>query len=95
MHCVCHAGTKQSGQSEHPEHSAGQIEFEGFCFAVFQSPPSKKRKLDKPRKPITFLVLASTTKELALKASSMGMDEVEGIAVVAMWIKKILNDLKV
>ncbi|XP_066472265.1 RNA N6-adenosine-methyltransferase METTL16 [Tiliqua scincoides] len=59
------------------------------------SPPSKKRKLEKPRKPITFLVLASTTKELAAKASSMGMDAVEGVAVVAAWIKNILNDLKV
>lgn len=59
------------------------------------SPPSKKRKLEKPRKPITFLVLASITKELAAKASSMGMDAVEGVAVVAGWIKNILNDLKV
>ncbi|KAJ6658268.1 hypothetical protein lerEdw1_020540 [Lerista edwardsae] len=59
------------------------------------SPPSKKRKLEKPRKPITFLVLASTTKELAAKALSMGMDAVEGVAVVAAWIKNILSDLKV
>ncbi|XP_053154827.1 RNA N6-adenosine-methyltransferase METTL16 [Hemicordylus capensis] len=59
------------------------------------SPPSKKRKLEKSRKPITFLVLASTTKLLASKASSMGMNAVEGVAVVATWIKKILSDLKV
>ncbi|CAI5789954.1 RNA N6-adenosine-methyltransferase METTL16 [Podarcis lilfordi] len=59
------------------------------------SPPSKKRKLEKPRKPITFLVLASTAKELATKASSVGIDAVEGMAVVAAWIRKILTDLKV
>ncbi|XP_061445827.1 RNA N6-adenosine-methyltransferase METTL16 [Rhineura floridana] len=59
------------------------------------SPPSKKRKLEKPRKPITFLVLASTTKELASKASSVGINAVEGMAVVAAWIGKILTDLKV
>ncbi|KAL8202537.1 UNVERIFIED_CONTAM: Methyltransferase-like protein 16 [Gekko kuhli] len=59
------------------------------------SPPSKKRKLEKPRKPITFLVLASTMKELAVKASSMGLDASEGTEAVAAWIKKILSDLKV
>nr|XP_020667347.1 methyltransferase-like protein 16 isoform X1 [Pogona vitticeps] len=59
------------------------------------SPPSKKRKLEKPRKPITFLVLASTAKELAMKAPSVGIDAVEGMAVVAAWIRKLLTDLKV
>ncbi|XP_015280020.1 PREDICTED: methyltransferase-like protein 16 [Gekko japonicus] len=59
------------------------------------SPPSKKRKLEKPRKPITFLVLVSTMKELAIKASSMGLDASEGTEAVAAWIKKILRDLKV
>ncbi|KAF7239169.1 RNA N6-adenosine-methyltransferase METTL16 [Varanus komodoensis] len=59
------------------------------------SPPSKKRKFEKPRKPITFLVLESTAKELATKASSVGIDAVEGMAVVAAWIRKLLTDLKV
>ncbi|XP_067402092.1 RNA N6-adenosine-methyltransferase METTL16 [Emydura macquarii macquarii] len=59
------------------------------------SPPSKRRKLEKPRKPITFIVLASTIKELSIKASAMGWDAVEGIAVVTKWIEKILTDLKV
>ncbi|XP_042708223.2 RNA N6-adenosine-methyltransferase METTL16 isoform X1 [Chrysemys picta bellii] len=59
------------------------------------SPPSKRRKLEKPRKPITFIVLASTVKELSTKASAMGWDAVEGIAVVTKWIEKILTDLKV
>ena len=64
------------------------------CFPP-QSPPSKKRKLEKPRKPITFLVLASTAKELAMKAPSVGIDAVGGMAVVAAWIRKLLTDLKV
>ncbi|XP_039215056.1 RNA N6-adenosine-methyltransferase METTL16 isoform X1 [Crotalus tigris] len=59
------------------------------------SPPSKKRKLEKPRKPITFLVLASTAKELGMKASSVGINAVEGLGVVAAWIRKLLTDLKV
>ena len=59
------------------------------------SPPSKKRKLEKPRKPITFLVLASTAKELAMKAPSVGIDAGEGLPVVAAWIRKLLTDLKV
>ncbi|XP_052521932.1 RNA N6-adenosine-methyltransferase METTL16 [Tympanuchus pallidicinctus] len=59
------------------------------------SPPSKRRKLEKPRKPITFTVLASTVKELSIKAAAMGWDAVEGIAVVRAWIEKILADLKV
>ncbi|XP_042332928.1 RNA N6-adenosine-methyltransferase METTL16 [Sceloporus undulatus] len=59
------------------------------------SPPSKKRKLEKHRKPISFLVLASTAKELAMKGPSMAVDTTEGVAVVAAWIRKLLNDLKV
>ncbi|XP_032093379.1 RNA N6-adenosine-methyltransferase METTL16 isoform X2 [Thamnophis elegans] len=59
------------------------------------SPPSKKRKLEKPRKPITFLVLASTAKELGMRASSVGINAVEGLGVVAAWIRKLLTDLKV
>lgn len=59
------------------------------------SPPSKRRKLEKPRKPITFVVLESVMKELSLKASSLGSEAVEGIVVVTTWIEKILTDLKV
>uniref|UniRef100_A0A2D4NEX4 U6 small nuclear RNA (adenine-(43)-N(6))-methyltransferase n=2 Tax=Micrurus spixii TaxID=129469 RepID=A0A2D4NEX4_9SAUR len=59
------------------------------------SPPCKKRKLEKPRKPITFLVLESTAKELGMKASSIGINAVEGLEVVAAWIRKLLTDLKV
>ncbi|XP_030655753.1 RNA N6-adenosine-methyltransferase METTL16 isoform X1 [Nomascus leucogenys] len=60
-----------------------------------ESPPSKRRKLEKPRKPITFVVLASVMKELSLKASPLGSETVEGIVIVTTWIEKILTDLKV
>ncbi|XP_021067973.1 RNA N6-adenosine-methyltransferase METTL16 [Mus pahari] len=59
------------------------------------SPPSKRRKLEKPRKPITFVVLESVMKELSLKASSLGSETAEGIVGVTAWIEKILTDLKV
>lgn len=61
----------------------------------FQSPPSKRRKLEKPRKPITFVVLGSVMKELSLKAEALGAEALEGIVVVTTWIEKILTDLKV
>uniref|UniRef100_A0A4X2KJ27 U6 small nuclear RNA (adenine-(43)-N(6))-methyltransferase n=1 Tax=Vombatus ursinus TaxID=29139 RepID=A0A4X2KJ27_VOMUR len=59
------------------------------------SPPSKRRKLEKPRKPITFVVLATTIKELSLKTSAVGSETLEGIAVITTWLEKILTDLKV
>ncbi|NXU75968.1 MET16 methyltransferase, partial [Oreotrochilus melanogaster] len=59
------------------------------------SPPSKRRKLEKPRKPMTFIVLGSTVKELSIKAAAMGWDAVEAIDVVRAWVEKILTDLKV
>lgn len=41
------------------------------------------------------MVLASTVKELSVKAAAMGWDAVEAIAVVRAWVEKILTDLKV
>lgn len=41
------------------------------------------------------MVLASTVKELSIKAAAMGWDAVEAIAVVRAWVEKILTDLKV
>uniref|UniRef100_A0A8C7EQT8 U6 small nuclear RNA (adenine-(43)-N(6))-methyltransferase n=1 Tax=Neovison vison TaxID=452646 RepID=A0A8C7EQT8_NEOVI len=67
----------------------------GGRWEVYSSPPSKRRKLEKSRKPITFIVLESVMKELSLKASSLGSEAVEGIVVVTAWIEKILTDLKV
>ncbi|XP_048468303.1 RNA N6-adenosine-methyltransferase METTL16-like [Rhincodon typus] len=60
-----------------------------------QSPPSKKRKLEKPRKPITFTVLESTTKALKNKVASSDSVPKEDIEVVTAGIEKILTDLKV
>lgn len=41
------------------------------------------------------MVLASTVKELSIKAAALGLDAVEAIAVVRAWVEKILTDLKV
>ncbi|XP_007898901.1 RNA N6-adenosine-methyltransferase mettl16 [Callorhinchus milii] len=59
------------------------------------SPPSKKRKLEKPRKPIIFTVLESTIMELGNKVRSSESVTTEGIEVVATGIEKILTNLKV
>ncbi|XP_075052864.1 RNA N(6)-adenosine-methyltransferase METTL16 [Mixophyes fleayi] len=58
------------------------------------NPPSKKRKLEKPRKPMVFSVLDSTVKMLKDKSTSCSEDW-ENIAVLTDCIKKILTDLKV
>ncbi|XP_005987545.2 RNA N6-adenosine-methyltransferase mettl16 isoform X1 [Latimeria chalumnae] len=59
------------------------------------SPPCKRRKLEKQRKPITFTVLESTVKELTNKASSTDSSVLENLVFVATVIEKILTDLKV
>ncbi|KAG8139893.1 putative U6 small nuclear RNA protein, partial [Naja naja] len=80
----------------HTEFCQGRTMRWALAWSFYENPPpSKKRKLEKPRKPITFLVLASTAKELGMKASSVGISAVEGLEVVAAWIRKLLTDLKV
>ncbi|XP_078278529.1 RNA N(6)-adenosine-methyltransferase mettl16 isoform X2 [Rhinoraja longicauda] len=59
------------------------------------SPPSKKRKLEKPRKPITFTLLECTVKEMRKKVASSEPVPSEAIEVVAAVVEKILTDLKV
>ncbi|NP_001085334.1 RNA N6-adenosine-methyltransferase mettl16 [Xenopus laevis] len=56
--------------------------------------PPKKRKLEKPRKPMVFTVLESVIKLLTEKLPS-GSEVPESITLVADCIKKILTDLKV
>ncbi|KAM4795094.1 RNA N(6)-adenosine-methyltransferase METTL16 [Rhinophrynus dorsalis] len=56
--------------------------------------PPKKRKVEKPRKPMMFTVLGATVKMLQAKLPSSSEDP-ESIVVVAESIKKILTDLKV
>ncbi|XP_051891798.1 RNA N6-adenosine-methyltransferase mettl16 [Pristis pectinata] len=62
---------------------------------IMPSPPSKKRKLEKPRKPITFTVLEPTVKELRNKVASSDPVSSEAIEVVTAVIEKILTELKV
>ncbi|XP_072909379.1 RNA N(6)-adenosine-methyltransferase mettl16 [Hemitrygon akajei] len=62
---------------------------------IMPSPPSKKRKLEKPRKPITFTVLEPTVKELRNKVANLDPVTSEAIEVVTTAIEKILNELKV
>ncbi|XP_043945844.1 RNA N6-adenosine-methyltransferase METTL16 [Protopterus annectens] len=59
------------------------------------SPPCKKRKLEKTRKPLTFTVLEPIVKDLSQKLCSTGHPVSEGIYVVATWIENILTALQV
>ncbi|MGH0153048.1 UNVERIFIED_CONTAM: hypothetical protein FKN15_023974 [Acipenser sinensis] len=59
------------------------------------SPPSKKRKLEKARKPITFTVLSPTVRELTGKVASIGSSATSSTDVVTAWIEKTLSDLRV
>ncbi|XP_030633508.1 RNA N(6)-adenosine-methyltransferase mettl16 [Chanos chanos] len=60
------------------------------------SPPCKKRKLEKARKPLTFTVLQPTVTEVQSKAASTlcshGSSSVE---VITAWLEKTLTDLRV
>uniref|UniRef100_A0A8C1DVB6 U6 small nuclear RNA (adenine-(43)-N(6))-methyltransferase n=2 Tax=Cyprinus carpio TaxID=7962 RepID=A0A8C1DVB6_CYPCA len=59
------------------------------------SPPCKKRKLEKARKPITFTVLKPTVAELQTQAPSIGCTDTSPTESVSAWLEKILTDLKV
>lgn len=60
---------------------------------IIPNPPSKKRKLEKPRKPMMFYVLETTVK--MLKDKSDCSDDSEPTSVVTDCLKKILTYLKV
>ncbi|KAM3935002.1 RNA N(6)-adenosine-methyltransferase METTL16 isoform 1-T2 [Leptodactylus fuscus] len=60
---------------------------------IIPNPPSKKRKLEKPRKPMMFSVLETTVK--MLKDKSDCSDDSDYISVVTDCLRKILTDLKV
>ncbi|XP_066455727.1 RNA N6-adenosine-methyltransferase METTL16 [Eleutherodactylus coqui] len=60
---------------------------------VIPNPPSKKRKLERPRKPMMFCVLETTVKMLKEKCDSSG--DSEHTSVVTNCLKRILTDLKV
>uniref|UniRef100_A0A3P8XUW5 U6 small nuclear RNA (adenine-(43)-N(6))-methyltransferase n=1 Tax=Esox lucius TaxID=8010 RepID=A0A3P8XUW5_ESOLU len=60
------------------------------------SPPSKKRKLEKSRKPLSFLLLKPTVKELQSQASLIGCpSNARPVDAVTTWLEKTLTDLKV
>ncbi|XP_063300059.1 RNA N6-adenosine-methyltransferase METTL16 [Pelobates fuscus] len=60
---------------------------------VIPNPP-KKRKLEKPRKPMVFTVLNSTVQMLQAKSSKC-TEVIGNVGVVSEWLKKILTELKV
>ncbi|XP_073523892.1 RNA N(6)-adenosine-methyltransferase METTL16 isoform X2 [Phyllobates terribilis] len=60
---------------------------------VIPDPPSKKRKLEKPRKPMIIYMLEATVKMLKNKADCS--DKSEDVSVVTDFLKKILSDLKI
>ncbi|KAI2656276.1 RNA N6-adenosine-methyltransferase mettl16 [Labeo rohita] len=59
------------------------------------SPPCKKRKLEKARKPLTFTVLKPTVAELQTQVPSIGCTDTSPTECVSAWLEKILTDLKV
>ncbi|KAI4904637.1 hypothetical protein NFI96_019166 [Prochilodus magdalenae] len=59
------------------------------------SPPCKKRKLEKARKPLTFTVPEPTAAELHAQASSSGSTHSSPSESVTALLEKILTDLKV
>ncbi|XP_056414433.1 RNA N6-adenosine-methyltransferase METTL16 [Hyla sarda] len=60
---------------------------------IIPNPPSKKRKLERPRKPVMFCVLETTVKMLKSKSECTG--DLNHISVVTDCLKKVLTDLKV
>ncbi|ELK33890.1 Methyltransferase-like protein 16 [Myotis davidii] len=72
------------------------LSLEFYDDVTVPSPTSKRRKLEKPRKPNTFVVQESVMEELSLKPSPLGSETVgKGKVVVMTWIEKILTDQKV
>ncbi|MCI4385857.1 hypothetical protein PGIGA_G00055450 [Pangasianodon gigas] len=59
------------------------------------SPPNKKRKLEKARKPLTFTVVEATAAELHSQALSIGQTHTRHVESVTYWLESILTDLKV
>ncbi|XP_028856472.1 RNA N6-adenosine-methyltransferase mettl16-like [Denticeps clupeoides] len=59
------------------------------------SPPSKKRKMEKVRKPLTFSILQPTIRELQIKASACDSSQNSIVQAVAAWLENTLSDLKV
>ncbi|KAI5098914.1 U6 small nuclear RNA (adenine-(43)-N(6))-methyltransferase [Silurus meridionalis] len=59
------------------------------------SPPNKKRKVEKARKPLSFTVVEATAAELHSQALSIGQTHTSHVESVSYWLESILTDLKV
>lgn len=59
------------------------------------SPPSKKRKLEKARKPLSFTLPEAGVKELQIKASALGHSGSGPVDSVTALLEKSLTDLRV
>lgn len=62
---------------------------------IVPSPPSKKRKLEKVKKPLSFTLPAQGLKELKTKASALGCTARSPVESVTVLLEKTLTDLKV
>lgn len=61
------------------------------------SPPNKKRRMEKARKPLVFTILQPTVQELQIKdsSSSSSRPQSNSVNTVTVWIERILTDLRV
>lgn len=59
------------------------------------SPPSKKRRLEKVRKPLSFMVVQAALRELHIKASAIGCSSSSPVDVVTTLLEKTLTELRV
>ncbi|KAM6946056.1 RNA N(6)-adenosine-methyltransferase mettl16 [Aplochiton taeniatus] len=62
---------------------------------IVPSPPSKKRRLEKVRKPLSFTVVQAAVRELQVKASSIGCTSSSPVEAVTALLEKTLTDLRV
>ncbi|XP_044210249.1 RNA N6-adenosine-methyltransferase mettl16 isoform X1 [Thunnus albacares] len=62
---------------------------------IVPSPPSKKRKLEKARKPLSFTLPQAGLKELQAKASAIGSSARTPVDSIAALLEKTLTDLRV
>lgn len=60
-----------------------------------QSPPSKRRKLEKPRKPLSFTLPEAGLKELQARASAAGDPSRNAVDSITALLEKTLSDLRV
>ncbi|XP_049581442.1 RNA N6-adenosine-methyltransferase mettl16 [Syngnathus scovelli] len=62
---------------------------------IVPSPPSKKRKLDRARKPLSFTLPHVAVKELQAKARALGCTSRHPLKAITTLVEKTLTDLRV